>query len=271
MKHEVIDLDFATRVGGIFNDTTRVKAFIYTQEHLDGDIWLVNNILSLINENIFQAEDVLQSYQTLSLADPKDYTETSASPSGPRTEGETGSEVGRPMNSQSLKSGSVKWQPGSQRKLKVQGKLMAILEATAAELNTHEKLTDFSILIYSGGQPSVADEGAKETADRTGSARHDYGYGADIRCFKGGRRLSAWYDSDLELVKIIVKALFQNGIHSIGIGMPNSGYMNGDTHVDIATGNPDGYGEKVQRCVWGAGGHGYNAPAWLHQIYKENK
>lgn len=276
VKREVIELDKEKMLGRIYNQHRvtysggRDPAKVYTQEHLDRDIYLVNNVLDLINQFIFQAEDVLQSYQTLSLADPKDYTETSASPSGPRTEGETGSEASRPTSTKSLLPGEVSYNLGGRRKRPINARLMSILERAATELNTHEKLTDFSIQIYSGGQPSMADEGGvKVTKDRTGSARHDYGFGADIRCFKGGRRLSAWHDDDLELVKIIVRVLLKHGIHSVGIGRPYSGYMNGDTHVDIATGNPDGYGDPIKRLCWGAGGSSARAPSWLVQIYKE--
>ena len=244
------------------------KGTAYTQEDLDEDLAVVDEILELIRLHIFEDKEVMRAWDFSQAGAPKDYTEKGGPPEIHETEGEVGSEreATRPPSS-TLSPGKVTYNLGGRRKEKIQPALMAILEATAAELNAHEKLTPFSIQIYSGGQPSQAEAGYKHGADRTGSARHDHGWAADIRCFKDGRRLSCWNASNAEIRVVIVRALLKNGIHSIGIGKPDSGYMNGNIHVDIATGRPMHSGKPIPRVCWGGGGASANTPAWLKNIY----
>jgi hypothetical protein len=101
--------------------------------------------------------------------------------------------------------------------------------------------------VFSGGQDAT---GSK----RTGSHRHDEGNAADVFFYKDGRRLD-WADpEDRKIFQEIVRKGKQAGLTGFGAG---PGYMRqGSMHI--------GFGSPA---VWGAGGHGDNAPAWLLQAY----
>lgn len=99
--------------------------------------------------------------------------------------------------------------------------------------------------VFSGGQPSAAEGGA-----RTGSVRHDHGGAADVFFYKDGRKLDWANAQDLPLFEDIVRRGKAAGLTGFGAG---PGYMQpGSMHV--------GFGKPG---VWGAGGSGRNAPSWL--------
>ena len=102
--------------------------------------------------------------------------------------------------------------------------------------------------VFSGGQPSSGPH-------RTGSHRHDQGNAADVFFSKGNRRLDWRNKADIPILQEIVQRGRQAGITGWGAG---EGYMQpGSMHV--------GFGSP---SVWGAGGAGRNAPAWLRAAYE---
>jgi len=102
--------------------------------------------------------------------------------------------------------------------------------------------------VFSGGQPSSGPH-------RTGSHRHDQGNAADVFFSKGNRRLDWRNKADIPILQEIVQRGRQAGISGWGAG---EGYMQpGSMHV--------GFGSP---SVWGAGGAGRNAPAWLRAAYE---
>lgn len=140
---------------------------------------------------------------------------------------------------------------GQTRNKPIQRKLAKILEQASAK-------SGYKIVVYSGGQVSKADGGV-EGVTRTGSTRHDNGYGADIRVYDGSTRLSAEDSSTFDRLAKFVKLLKSEGIEGVGAG---PGYMNGNIHVDIAA--SVGQGPAV---TWGAGGRGANTPSWLRTAF----
>lgn len=99
--------------------------------------------------------------------------------------------------------------------------------------------------VFSGGQPGSG-------PGRVGSHRHDYGNAADVMFSQGGRRLDWSNPADISLYQDIVKQARARGVTGFGAG---PGYMRpGSMHI--------GYGPAA---VWGAGGSGANAPAWLRE------
>lgn len=103
--------------------------------------------------------------------------------------------------------------------------------------------------VFSGGQPTAGEGGG-----RTGSVRHDHGNAGDVFFLKDGRRLDWANPQDLPLFKSIVQQGKEAGLTGFGAG---PGYMQpGSMHV--------GFGHPG---VWGAGGVGRNAPAWLVEAY----
>ena len=244
VRREVIDLDLKTRVGRT-RITTRV---VYTQEELDKDTATVNEVLELIRLNIFGDAEVIESYQVLSIATPKDYTKKSGTPQVPNSEGDITSES-EPGEAYAGPKGDVKVSVGGAiRNKPIQGALLSILQNVAGETGT-------SIVVYSGGQ----DKKGTPNARRTGSTRHDDGWAADIRITKDGRRLTAVRSSDFEDLTDIVKSMQRNGMGSVGAG---PGYMNGNLHVDIA--DRVGQGPSL---TWGAGGRSANTPSWLRKAF----
>jgi hypothetical protein len=90
VRREVIDLDLKPRLGRT-RITTRV---VYTQEELDKDTATVNGVLELIRLNIFGDAAVIESYQILSIATPKDYTRKSGTPQVPAVKSGNGATDG---------------------------------------------------------------------------------------------------------------------------------------------------------------------------------
>ena len=242
VRREVVVLDFGPRVGRIFNGE------IYTQEHMNEDIAILNEILGSIQKNVFEDKEVIESYQILPIAAPKDYTRKSGTHQVPDSEGDITSES-EPGEAYAGPKGEVKVSVGGAiRNKPIQGALLTILQNVAGETGT-------SILVYSGGQ----DKKGTPNARRTGSTRHDGGWAADIRITKDGRRLTALRSSDFEDLTDIVKSMRRNGMGSVGAG---PGYMNGNLHVDIA--DRVGQGSSL---TWGAGGRSANTPSWLRKAF----
>lgn len=101
--------------------------------------------------------------------------------------------------------------------------------------------------VFSGGQPS-------EGPNRVGSHRHDHGNSGDMFFYKDGRRLNWANEADRPIFEQIVSQGKSRGITGFGAG---PGYMQeGSMHVGFGT-----------PAVWGAGGSGANAPAWLRKAY----
>ena len=101
--------------------------------------------------------------------------------------------------------------------------------------------------VFSGGQDSSG-------PNRVGSHRHDHGGAGDIRFYKDGRALSWTNPNDLPIFNDIVAQGKKAGITGFGAG---PGYM-GEGTMHVGFGSPG---------VWGAGGKGANAPAWLRAAY----
>lgn len=105
-----------------------------------------------------------------------------------------------------------------------------------------------SMEVFSGGQPAVG-------ADRVGSHRHDHGNAADVFFRNADRRLDWRNEDDIPVLQEIVRRGKAGGITGWGAG---EGYMQpGSMHV--------GFGSP---SVWGAGGRGRTAPAWLRAAYE---
>lgn len=103
--------------------------------------------------------------------------------------------------------------------------------------------------VFSGGQPGKDEGGA-----RVGSVRHDHGGAGDMFFYKGDKKLDWNNPDDLPIFEEIVRNGKANGITGFGAG---GGYMQpGSVHV--GGGTPG---------VWGKGGKGDNAPAWLRNAY----
>lgn len=99
--------------------------------------------------------------------------------------------------------------------------------------------------VVSGGQAAAGSGGP-----RTGSTRHDHGNAADADFYKDGRKLDWNNPADVPLFQEIARRAAANGAGGIGAG---DDYMGaGRMHI--------GFGSEA---VWGAGGKGANAPAWL--------
>lgn len=253
VRREVVVLDFGPRVGRIFNGE------IYTQEHMNRDIEILNEVLVSIQKNIFEDEEVIESYQVLPIAAPKDYTRKSGTQQVPDSEGDITSES-EPGEAYAGPKGEVKqvqhltdkWdKPLHIRNQPIQGALLTILQNVAGETGT-------SIVVYSGGQ----DYKGTPNARRTGSIRHDGGYAADIRITKDGRKLTAMRSSDFEDLADIVKSMRRNGMGSVGAGPK---YQNGNLHVDIA--DRVGQGSSLTWADGRKGGSG-RTPSWLRKAFK---
>lgn len=103
--------------------------------------------------------------------------------------------------------------------------------------------------VISGGQEAAGEGGA-----RTGSVRHDHGGAGDVDFYKDGRKLDWNNPNDMPILVQIIQTAKANGVTGIGAG---DDYM-GAGRFHVGFGNPG---------VWGAGGKGANAPAWLVAAY----
>lgn len=116
---------------------------------------------------------------------------------------------------------------GTKRALPIQQKLWDILE-------TAGKAASVNVLITSGGQVPKS-RGGIDGVNRTGSNRHDEGFGADVALYTpdfNGRRLDLRTQSDLSIFLKFMEACRDAGATGIGAG---NGYMSDNViHVDIA-------------------------------------
>lgn len=124
-------------------------------------------------------------------------------------------------------TGNVRYgNQGGQRNLPIQQQLMDILDQAATEAGV-------DVLITSGGQVPVS-EGGRSGVNRTGSNRHDKGYGADVALYTpdfNGRQLSSNNPDDLAIMLRFMRAARDAGATGIGQG---NGYMSNNViHVDI--------------------------------------
>lgn len=103
--------------------------------------------------------------------------------------------------------------------------------------------------VFSGGQEN-------NTSHGTGSTRHNHGNAADVFFYKDGRQLSWSNASDVPIFQEIVRRARAAGVTGFGAG---PGYMrDGSMHIGFGT-----------AAVWGAGGSGDNAPAWLRDAFSD--
>ena len=111
-----------------------------------------------------------------------------------------------------------------------------------------------TIDVFSGGQPGIEEARRNPLLRRTGSTRHDHGQAADVFFSQNGRQLDWANPQDRPIFQDIVRRGKAAGITGFGAG---PGYMQpGSMHV--------GFGHPG---VWGAGGRGANAPAWLVEAF----
>ena len=121
--------------------------------------------------------------------------------------------------------GNVKYALGPKRNLPIQKQLWNILETAA-------KAAGVNVAITSGGQVPTSEGGVKGV-NRTGSNRHDKGFGADVRLSDGdGNRLYTTDPAQLAIMTKFIQSCEAQGATGVGCG---NGYMsNGNIHVDIA-------------------------------------
>jgi hypothetical protein len=188
-----------------------------------------------------------------------------------------GPDISTPPHSREFiksKSGRVFLCKGFKYKIRnqpIRADLQGMLEAAAAEHKCSFEIT-------SGGQPVNGIKGKKGGGGRTGSHRHDNGYGVDVIIRnKNGRLLGvkntvADEDAkdeekkrahrDREELSKIIESLLKNGITSVGGGTK---YMGGTAvHLDIAPPNIS------KAAVWGNNETYLGAPEWLRDLYKAN-
>lgn len=129
---------------------------------------------------------------------------------------------------------------GATRSKKLSRKLVNTLGSFIPEMGLQMK-------VFSGGQDATGPK-------RVGSHRHDHGNAADVFFYKDGRRLDWDNPQDRPIFEEIVRRARKAGITGIGAG---HGYMQkGSMHI--------GFGAPA---VWGKGGKGSNAPAWLRKAF----
>jgi uncharacterized protein (DUF2345 family) len=132
----------------------------------------------------------------------------------------------------------------------IQERLMKILAAAS-------EAAGVDAIIFSGGQ----DARGTRNARRTGSTRHDNGFGADVWLYSNGKRLSTMNSSDLNIIITFIKECRKAG--ALGVGAGTNGrygaYMNNiGIHIDIS-----------RAGVWGGAAASQDgAPSWLIQAYR---
>lgn len=149
--------------------------------------------------------------------------------------------------------GSVRYVDGFQYKTRnkqIQPALMNILKSAA-------QATKLDVVIHSGGQ----DPKGTPNGRRTGSVRHDNGWGCDVWVYNEGRQLSANRQSDTALLQSFCNAAAAAGATGIGVG---TAYMGGvGIHIDIAYGRNPG----TNPCrYWGNNDSPSGAIAWLPSV-----
>jgi hypothetical protein len=164
--------------------------------------------------------------------------------------------------------GNVAYAMSGKRRLPIQRQLWDILVTAAQTAKVDVEIT-------SGGQVP-ASEGGIDGVNRTGSNRHDKGFGCDVRIFTGtGTNRTRCYTNNPEQLSIMLKfieACRDAGATGVGVG---NGYMNnGSIHVDIAwIGQQQGLISGIlSNRYWGGGSSTgtrtgtANAPAYLASL-----
>ena len=162
--------------------------------------------------------------------------------------------------------GNVVVNPKGSRSLGIRPELLEILQTAA-------QASGVDVEVTSGGQVPES-RGGVDGVNRTGSNRHDLGYGADVLIKDGnGTRLKV--NSSPEQLAIVIKfleACRDAGATGIGAG---KGYMSDQTyHVDIAwLGQQRGdISGVLSNRYWGGGSSRgiststANTPTWLAQL-----
>lgn len=146
-------------------------------------------------------------------------------------------------------TGNVRYgNQGGKRNLPIQQQLMDILDTAAQEAGV-------DVIITSGGQVPVS-EGGVDGRNRTGSNRHDKGYGADVALYTpdfNGRQLTSRNPEDLAIMMRFMRAARDAGATGIGQG---NGYMSDNViHVDIGwIGQQQGaISGVISTRTWGGG------------------
>jgi hypothetical protein len=165
-------------------------------------------------------------------------------------------------------TGNVRYgNQGGKRNLPIQQQLMDILDTAASEAGV-------DIIITSGGQVPKS-EGGVSGVNRTGSNRHDKGYGADVALYTpdfNGRQLQGANPSDLAIMMKFMRAARDAGATGIGQG---NGYMgNNVIHVDIGwIGQQQGaISGVISTRTWGGGDstgtstNYANAPSYMKEL-----
>lgn len=165
-------------------------------------------------------------------------------------------------------TGNVRYgNQGGKRNLPIQQQLMDIIDAAASEAGV-------DVIITSGGQVPLS-EGGRNGVNRTGSNRHDKGYGADVALYTpdfNGRQLQGNNPEDLAIMMRFMRAARDAGATGIGQG---NGYMgNNVIHVDIGwIGQQQGaISGVIATRTWGGGSatgtstNYANAPTYMKEL-----
>ena len=165
-------------------------------------------------------------------------------------------------------TGNVRYgNQGGKRNLPIQQQLMDILDQAASEAGV-------DIIITSGGQVPKS-EGGVNGRNRTGSNRHDKGYGADVALYTpdfNGRQLQGANPDDLAIMMKFMRAARDAGATGIGQG---NGYMSDNIiHVDIGwIGQQQGaITGVIATRTWGGGSstgtstNYANAPSYMKEL-----
>ena len=165
-------------------------------------------------------------------------------------------------------TGNVRYgNQGGKRNLPIQQQLMDILDTAAQEAGV-------DLIITSGGQVPTS-EGGRDGVNRTGSNRHDKGYGADVALYTpdfNGRQLQGGNPADLAIMMRFMRAARDAGATGIGQG---NGYMSDNViHVDIGwIGQQQGaISGVIATRTWGGGSatgtstNYANAPQYMKEL-----
>lgn len=164
--------------------------------------------------------------------------------------------------------GEVKYQVGGKRSWGIDTQLEDILKDVA-------KFLKLNIIITSGGQipkesnfksPGEFPEGGIAGRTRTGSARHDRGFAADIVVYDANGRLIRTDrpegHEETKLAIEMIKYIKGKGVTAVGAG-PR--YMSGSTfHVDMAYGKNPG---ALPSPHWGEDNSAANSPPWFARLW----
>lgn len=172
------------------------------------------------------------------------------------------------VEAQGEATGNVRYgNQGGKRNLPIQQQLMDILDTAAQQAGV-------DLIITSGGQVPVS-EGGVSGVNRTGSNRHDKGYGADVALYTpdfNGRQLQGANPADLAIMMRFMRAARDAGATGIGQG---NGYMSDNViHVDIGwIGQQQGaISGIIATRTWGGGSatgtstNYANAPQYMKEL-----